>query len=78
LSGKFIPSSVIFENLAEAMDAATVHARVHLPTKIADPMESDEEGWDTEGKTGTEINDMIYNYWNEEFERLSDESYWYL
>lgn len=72
LSGKFIPSSVIFDSLADASEVVSVKARVNLPSAIDDP---GPKGWG--GGSDREIKNNIYQHWNEEFKRARSESNWY-
>lgn len=74
LSGKFIPSSVMFDCLANSIeDAFKVRARVTLPPPINDP---GPKGWS--GATDADVKKEIYNHWNEEFQRAHDASTWYV
>lgn len=73
LSGKFVPSSVIFKSMADATKhAVSVRAKVTLPPSVNDP---GPQGW--EGSNDAEIKEAIYRHWKEEYETARDASTWY-
>lgn len=71
LSGKYVPSSVIFGAMADAGNSiVSAKAHVSIPG-IDDPGPS---GWD--GGTDVEIKNAILNHWNSEYARISASARW--
>ena len=71
LSGKYVPSSVIFKAMADAGNQiVSSKASVTIPG-IQDP---GPEGWG--GSTDIEVKQNIYQYWQDEYDRISRDSKW--
>lgn len=73
LSGKYIPSSAVFQSLADATRAASVTAQVTLP----DGVEDEGPEWEKYEGTDAEIKRQIYEHWNEEIKKAHAASTWY-
>lgn len=71
LSGKYIPSSVIFQAMADAGDSSvTANAKIIIPeTKDPGP-----QSWG--GATDLDTKNQIYEYWQEEYDRISKNARW--
>lgn len=71
LSGKYVPSSVIFRAMAQAGEnAVSAKANIIVPD-IKDP---GAQGWG--GDNDVEIKEEILKYWNKEYERISSNVRW--
>ena len=71
LSGKYVPSSVVFGAMADAgNNIVTAKASVDIPG-INDPGPS---GWS--GGTDIEIKNNILNSWKDEYQRISTNARW--
>jgi hypothetical protein len=71
LSGKFVPSSVVFRAMADAgMKMVSGKANITVPG-IDDPGPG---GWP--GSSDLEIKHNIYDHWKEEYDRISANSRW--
>lgn len=71
LSGKFVPSSVVFGAMADAgMKMVNGKANITVPG-IDDP---GPDGWP--GSSDSEIKHNIYDHWKEEYDRISANSRW--
>ena len=73
LSGKYVPSSVVFEAMASSMmeSAASSNANITLPGPIDDP---GPYGW---GKgTNKDIKEKIWAHWQDEYSRAQAVSSW--
>lgn len=71
LSGKYVPSSVIFRAMSQAgEDAVSAKANIIVPG-IEDP---GKDGWG--GSNDVEIKNEILEYWNTEYSRISSNIRW--
>ena len=73
LSGKYVPSSVVFEAMASSMmeSAASSDANITLPGPIDDP---GPQGW-SKG-TNKDIKEKIWAHWQDEYSRAQAISSW--
>ena len=71
LSGKYVPSSVIFYAMAKAGESSvTSKAKIYIP-EINDP---GPDSWS--GSNDLEVKNKIYDYWQEEYDRISKNARW--
>ena len=71
LSGKYVPSSVVFYAMADAGDSSvTAKANIHIP-EINDP---GPDSWG--GATDLDTKNQIYEYWQDEYDRISKNARW--